>query len=117
MLGERGVSVSGGQKQRISIARALYNDPKILILDDSLSAVDTKTEADILSFLRNERKGKTTILIAHRVSSIKSADKIAVFDDGGILSGFDTHENLLKNNEIYRETYELQQLEEEKNNG
>lgn len=117
VLGERGVSVSGGQKQRISIARALYNDPKILILDDSLSAVDTKTEADILSFLRNERKGKTTILIAHRVSSIKSADKIAVFDDGGILSGFDTHENLLKNNEIYRETYELQQLEEEKNNG
>ena len=67
VLGERGVSVSGGQKQRISIARALYNDPKILILDDSLSAVDTKTEADILSFLRNERKGKTTILIAHRV--------------------------------------------------
>ncbi len=117
VLGERGVSVSGGQKQRISIARALYNDPKILILDDALSAVDTKTEADILSFLKNERKNKTTILIAHRISSIKSADKIAVFDDGGVLSGFDTHENLLKNNSIYRETYNLQQLEEERQNG
>ena len=117
VLGERGVSVSGGQKQRISIARALYADPKILVLDDALSAVDTKTEAEILSFLKNERKNKTTILIAHRISSIKNADMIAVFDDGGVLSGFDTHENLLKNNSIYKETYNLQQLEEEKQNG
>ncbi len=113
VLGERGVSVSGGQKQRISIARALYKEPDLLILDDSLSAVDTKTESEILNFLKQERKGKTTILIAHRISSIKDADKIIVLDRGGILSGFDSHQNLLDNNEIYRETYNLQKLEEE----
>ncbi|MCR5740956.1 MAG: ABC transporter ATP-binding protein/permease [Gammaproteobacteria bacterium] len=111
-LGERGVSVSGGQKQRISIARALYKDPSILILDDSLSAVDTKTESEILKYLKEERKGRTTILIAHRVSSIKDADKILVLGDNGSLSGFGTHEELLKNNEIYKETYHLQQLDE-----
>lgn len=113
ILGERGVSVSGGQKQRISIARALYKDPNILILDDALSAVDTKTESEILKFLKEERKGRTTILIAHRISSIKDADKILVLDTGGVVSGFDTHEALLKNNEIYRDTYNLQKLEEE----
>lgn len=113
ILGERGVSVSGGQKQRISIARALYKNPKVLILDDSLSAVDTKTESEILDFLKNERKGKTTILIAHRISSIKDADKILVLDKGGTVSGFDTHENLLKNNKIYQETYSLQRLDDE----
>ncbi|MBP5343225.1 ABC transporter ATP-binding protein [bacterium] len=113
ILGERGVSVSGGQKQRISIARALYKDPKILILDDSLSAVDTKTESEILQYLKEERKGRTTILIAHRVSSIKDADKILVLDSGGKLSGFDNHENLLKNNTIYKSIYNLQKLEEE----
>ena len=111
-LGERGVSVSGGQKQRISIARALYKDPSVLILDDSLSAVDTKTEADILKYLKEDRKGRTTILIAHRVSSIKDADKIIVLDNGGILSGFGTHEELLKTNAIYKETYRLQKLDE-----
>ena len=111
-LGERGVSVSGGQKQRISIARALYKDPTVLILDDSLSAVDTKTEAEILEFLKSERKGRTTILIAHRVSSIKDADKILVLDNGGTLSGFGTHDELLETNEIYKETYRLQQLDE-----
>ncbi len=111
-LGERGVSVSGGQKQRISIARALYKDPKVLILDDSLSAVDTKTEADILKYLKEDRKGKTTILIAHRVSSIKDADKILVLGDNGTLSGFGTHEELIENNEIYKETYRLQKLDE-----
>ena len=113
VLGERGVSVSGGQKQRISIARALYKYPKILILDDSLSAVDTKTEAEILSYLKEERKGRTTILIAHRVSSIKDADKILVLDNGGTLSGYDNHENLLKTNQIYKQIYNLQKLEEE----
>ena len=113
VLGERGVSVSGGQKQRISIARALYKDPKVLILDDSLSAVDTKTEADILEYLKSERKGKTTILIAHRVSSIKDADKILVLDTGGIVTGYGTHEELIQTNEIYQETYRLQKLDEE----
>lgn len=112
-LGERGVSVSGGQKQRISIARALYKNPKVLILDDSLSAVDTKTESEILNFLKTERKNKTTILIAHRISSIKDADKILVLDKGGRVSGFDTHENLLKTNKIYQETYSLQKLDDE----
>ncbi len=112
ILGERGVSISGGQKQRISIARALYKNPTVLILDDSLSAVDTRTEADILSYLKKERKGKTTILIAHRISSIKDADKILVLDHGKV-AGFDTHKNLLKNNEIYKETYSLQKLDEE----
>jgi ATP-binding cassette subfamily B protein len=111
-LGERGVSVSGGQKQRISIARALYKDPSVLILDDSLSAVDTKTESEILDYLKTERKGKTTILIAHRVSSIKDADKTLVLDTGGVVSGFGTHDELIKNNEIYRETYLLQQLDD-----
>ena len=111
-LGERGVSVSGGQKQRISIARALYKDPSVLILDDSLSAVDTKTEADILKYLKEDRKGRTTILIAHRVSSIKDADKIIVLDNGGIVTGFGTHDELLKSNAIYKETYRLQKLDE-----
>jgi len=113
LLGERGVSVSGGQKQRISIARALYKEPSVLILDDSLSAVDTKTESEILEFLKRERKGKTTILIAHRLTSIKDADKILVLDNGGRLSGYDSHENLLNNNEIYKSIYNLQKLEEE----
>lgn len=112
ILGERGVSVSGGQKQRISIARALYKEPAVLILDDSLSAVDTKTEADILDYLKKERHGKTTILIAHRISSIKDADKILVLDSGQV-SGFDTHENLIKTNAIYKEIYSLQRLDEE----
>jgi len=112
-LGERGVSVSGGQKQRISIARALYMNPDILILDDALSAVDTKTESDILKYLKENRKGKTTILIAHRISSIKDADKILVLDIGGKVSGYDNHDNLMKNNSIYKETYNLQKLEKE----
>lgn len=112
ILGERGVTVSGGQKQRISIARALIKDAPILILDDSVSAVDTKTEKEILENLKNIRKNKTTILIAHRISTIQQMDKILIVDDGKIV-GFGTHEELIKNNEHYQNMVYLQKLEEE----
>ena len=115
MLGERGVTVSGGQKQRISIARALMKDAAILILDDSVSAVDTKTETAILQNLRNTRNGKTTILIAHRISTIEKMDKI-LFIDEGELAAVGTHEELYQNNEEYRKMVELQRLEEEGGN-
>ncbi len=113
VLGERGVTVSGGQKQRISIARALMKDASILILDDSVSAVDTETERVIISNLRNERKGKTTILIAHRVTTVEKMDKIIFIDDGRILA-VGSHDELLACCEEYRTTVELQKLEEEK---
>ena len=116
VLGERGVTLSGGQKQRLSIARAIIKDPKILILDDSMSAVDTKTEDDILNNLRRIRAGKTTIMIAHRISTVSSLDKIIVLDEGRV-SGIGTHEYLIKNNEIYRELNHLQELEKEVNGG
>ena len=112
VLGERGVTVSGGQKQRISIARALMKDAPILILDDSVSAVDTKTERAILQNLRATRQGKTTILIAHRISTIQSMDRVLFIEDGRI-AGFDTHEQLYSQNEAYRKMVELQKLEEE----
>ena len=113
VLGERGVTLSGGQKQRISIARAFVKDPEILILDDSVSAVDTKTERTILANLKEKRAGKTTIVIAHRISTIKDMDKIILLEDGE-LKAFDTHENLLENSSLYREMVELQRLEDEK---
>ena len=112
VLGERGVTVSGGQKQRISIARALMKNAPILILDDSVSAVDTKTETTILQNLRDTRAGKTTILIAHRISTIEKMDRI-LFIEEGRLSGLDTHDNLYANNEAYRKMVDLQKLEEE----
>ena len=112
VLGERGVTVSGGQKQRISIARALMKDAPILILDDSVSAVDTKTERAILSNLRQTRQGKTTILIAHRISTIEQMDKV-LFIDEGRMAGFGTHEELYANNAAYRRMVDLQRLEEE----
>ena len=112
ILGERGVTVSGGQKQRISIARALMKEAPILILDDSVSAVDTKTETTILQNLRDTRAGKTTILIAHRISTIEKMDRI-LFIEEGRLSGMDTHDNLYANNESYRKMVDLQKLEEE----
>ena len=115
VLGERGVTVSGGQKQRISIARALMKDAPILILDDSVSAVDTKTETTILENLRTTRAGKTTILIAHRISTIEKMDKI-LFIDEGELAAVGTHEELYQNNEEYRKMVELQRLEEEGGN-
>lgn len=112
ILGERGVTVSGGQKQRISIARALMKDSPILILDDSVSAVDTRTERAILENLRTERAGKTTILIAHRISTIERMDKV-LFMDGGTVAAFGSHEELYRTNAEYRKMVDLQRLEEE----
>ena len=112
ILGERGVTVSGGQKQRISIARALLKDAPILILDDSVSAVDTKTERTILGNLRTTRAGKTTILIAHRISTIEQMDKV-LFIDEGTVAAFGTHAELYATCEEYRKMVELQKLEEE----
>ena len=118
VLGERGVTVSGGQKQRISIARALMKDAPILILDDSVSAVDTKTETTILQNLRQTRAGKTTILIAHRISTIETMDKILFIDDGELVA-VGSHEELYRGNAAYRKMVDLQRLEEEggKHNG
>ena len=112
VLGERGVTVSGGQKQRISIARALLKDAPILILDDSVSAVDTKTEQKILQNLEVERKGKTTIIIAHRITTVEGLDKIVYVDDGRV-SAVGTHAELCKTCAEYRRMVELQRLEEE----
>ena len=113
VLGERGVTVSGGQKQRISIARALMKNAPILILDDSVSAVDTKTERAILDHLRETRKNKTTILIAHRISTIQQMDKIIFVDDGEIRA-VGSHEMLYNTCEEYKTMVELQKLDEEK---
>ena len=112
VLGERGVTVSGGQKQRISIARALMKDAPILILDDSVSAVDTKTERTILQNLRATRAGKTTILIAHRISTIESMDRV-LFIDQGRLVAFGKHTELYATCAEYRKMVDLQKLEEE----
>ena len=112
VLGERGVTVSGGQKQRISIARALMKDAPILILDDSVSAVDTKTEKTILENLRATREGKTTILIAHRISTIEQMDKVLFVEDGKILA-FGPHEELCSTCPAYAKMVDLQRLEEE----
>ena len=113
VLGERGVTVSGGQKQRISIARALMKNAPILILDDSLSAVDTKTEKNLLQNLHEERGGKTTILIAHRISTIEQMDKIVYLNDGNVLA-VGTHEELLETCPAYKAMAELQKLEAER---
>ena len=110
--GERGVSLSGGQKQRISIARAYIKDAPIMILDDSVSAVDMKTEETILENIKNYRKDKTTILIASRVSTVMHLDKIIVLDDGK-LEAFDSHENLMKTSPTYKRMVYLQELEKE----
>ena len=112
VLGERGVTVSGGQKQRISIARALMKNAPILILDDSVSAVDTKTEETILDNLYRQRQGKTTIFIAHRISTISQMDKI-LFIDGGTVAAQGTHQQLYDTNPEYRKMVDLQKLEEE----
>ena len=112
MLGERGVTVSGGQKQRISIARALMKHAKILILDDSVSAVDTKTEQEILTNLRKNRAGLTTILIAHRISTVENMDKIVFIDDGRVVD-VGTHDELVLRCPDYKKMVDLQKLEDE----
>lgn len=108
-LGQGGVNVSGGQKQRLCIARALLKKPKIIILDDSTSAVDTDTDRKIRTAFKKKLKGITTIIIAQRIASVMDADKIIVLDDGKI-NGIGTHEELLNNNQIYKEVYQSQQV-------
>jgi ATP-binding cassette subfamily B multidrug efflux pump len=110
MVGEKGVALSGGQKQRVSIARALIADPDILMLDDALSAVDAKTEAEIIEGIRTERAGKTTLITTHRLSAVQHADWIIVMDDGRIVEE-GTHEKLLERGGWYKEQYDRQQLE------
>ena len=113
ILGERGVTLSGGQKQRVSIARALLKQAPILILDDSVSAVDTSTEKTILQNLRNTRQGKTTLLIAHRISTVQDLDKIILLDEGKVVD-VGTHQELLNRCHEYKVMVELQKLDEEK---
>jgi ATP-binding cassette subfamily B protein len=112
VVGERGITLSGGQKQRTAIARALVRDPRILILDDSLSAVDTQTEERILSRLRGIMEGRTTILISHRTSTVQDADQIVVLRDGQIIER-GKHEDLLARGGYYADLYQKQLLEEE----
>lgn len=114
IVGERGVTLSGGQKQRSSIARAIKKDAPILILDDALSAVDTDTEEQILHNLKENRRGKTTILIAHRISTIQNADTILVLEDGEAKE-CGNHQELMALGGIYRDMFEKQQLEAQKN--
>ena len=113
---ERGVSLSGGQKQRVSIARALAKNPDIIIFDDSLSAVDTKTEESILNHLKSELKNKTAIIIAHRISTIKHADQIIVLDKGEIIES-GNHNELLEKKGLYYDLYEKQLIEEKLKGG
>jgi ATP-binding cassette subfamily B protein len=112
LVGERGITLSGGQKQRAAIARAVMRDPRILILDDSLSAVDTYTEEKILHNLRDVRHGRTTLIVSHRISTIKDADLICVMENGRIIER-GTHNELLELDGAYADLYERQLLEEE----
>jgi len=112
MVGERGITLSGGQKQRTALARALAIDPRILILDDALSAVDTYTEEEILSRLRHVLRQRTSIIVAHRISTVRDADRIFVLDTGRIVER-GTHDELVKMNGLYAELHKKQLLEEE----
>jgi ATP-binding cassette subfamily B protein len=112
VVGERGITLSGGQKQRTAIARAVMTDPKILVLDDALSAVDTYTEEEILTRLAVVMKQRTSIIVSHRVSTVRTADQILVLDDGAIVER-GTHDQLVARNGVYAELYRKQLLEEE----
>ncbi|MBL7942442.1 MAG: ATP-binding cassette domain-containing protein, partial [Flavobacteriales bacterium] len=112
LLGERGINLSGGQKQRVSIARAVIGSPRILVFDDCLSAVDTETEEHILTALREVMKGKTSVVIAHRISSVKHADRIIVLDKG-VIKEEGTHESLLAHGGIYAKLYRRQLMEQQ----
>lgn len=116
IVSEKGSSLSGGQRQRVSIARAIYKNPRILILDDSLSAVDAETEKEILKNIKTYRRGLTTFIIAHRVSAIEEADNILVIDKGRIIAS-GKHDDLLSSCELYSDIVKLQELEKEVNNG
>jgi ABC-type multidrug transport system fused ATPase/permease subunit len=107
IVGERGMGLSGGQKQRIAIARAILNNPRILILDDATASVDMETEHEIQAALRNAMAGRTTFIIAHRLSSLKHADEILVLDAGRIVER-GTHEQLLDMGGVYRAIYDIQ---------
>ncbi|NLJ05570.1 MAG: ATP-binding cassette domain-containing protein [Exilispira sp.] len=112
VIGERGITLSGGQKQRVSIARALICEPSILILDDALSAVDAQTERTILNLIRKEIEKRTSIIIAHRISTVKDCDNIIVIEDGSIIEQ-GTHSQLIKNKGYYSRLYDLQRLAED----
>jgi ATP-binding cassette subfamily B protein len=112
VIGERGITLSGGQKQRTAIARALVREPLILILDDSLSAVDTQTEERILRALREIRKGRTALIVSHRASSVKDADHIIVIEEGRIVER-GTHDALIRKGGYYAELYRKQTIEAE----
>ena len=112
LVGERGVALSGGQKQRISMARAMMMNPELLILDDSLSAVDARTEEEILNAIKANRQNKSTIISAHRISSVMHADEIIVIDNGTI-SERGTHDELINLGGWYKEMFDRQQLEQE----
>jgi ATP-binding cassette subfamily B protein len=113
ILGERGITLSGGQKQRVSIARALLKDPEIYLFDDCLSAVDTETEEAILNNLKKASRNRTTLIVSHRVSSVKNADKIIVLADGRVLQE-GSHESLITVDGYYKELY-FNQLSEKEN--
>ena len=112
LVGERGITLSGGQKQRTALARAVIVDPKILILDDALSAVDTYTEEEILTRLSVVMRQRTSIIVSHRISTVRSADQILVLDEGRIAER-GTHDALIRENGLYAELHRKQLLEEE----
>ena len=116
LVGENGLSLSGGQKQRLGIARALLSNPEILILDDSLSAVDSNTEKTIIENIKKNREGKTNIIVAHRISAVRHADKIVVLDNGKILNS-GTHEELLECCDWYKQLddYQNKEVEDDEN--